>query len=477
MSGPPLTAEELAKLPHDDRGPAILAAHWLLTAAATIFLGLRIYCKKSTSRKLWWDDWILIAAWITILITDGLTTALVLEFKLGRHSWDLHVDPTNVSKFIILLSSRASFTLTALGWTKTAFAITLLRLTEGLTRSFVWFIIISLNVTTIISGLVPWIQCAPLEKTWNPTVDGTCWAAQVGTKVWIGMGAYSALMDFVLAVLPWTFLYGLALRSKEKFGILIAMSMGVIAGGVAIAKCAKLPQLGSGDSFNEVELYIWDVTESCVTMMAACIPTLRVLLQTKTGTSTKESSSSSGSSSRQRQRYNMSSITPTSRPSATVHQHHKYPPATAGSELRRFSTVIAAPDDETPTPLTPNDNHATASSSHLYNRHGGVLFEGVVVEATDLERDTDRLGVRGIDGDNYDFGSSPRVLRGQSQQQRYGSSSSTVEGTAGAAYFDLRPQRSGSSQDAVLGPSSVGNGAGNGNGMQTRFDYPSSSTN
>jgi hypothetical protein len=69
------------------------------------------------------------------------------------------------------------------------------------------------------------------------------------------------------------------------------------AGAVAIAKCAKLPQLGSGDSCklatleferhveanrlrdNEVELYIWDVTESTVAVMAACIPTLRVLVR------------------------------------------------------------------------------------------------------------------------------------------------------------------------------------------------------
>jgi len=35
-------------------------------------------------------------------------------------------------------------------------------------------------------------------------------------------------MDFLLAALPWTFLYGTLLRQKEKVGILIAMSMGVV---------------------------------------------------------------------------------------------------------------------------------------------------------------------------------------------------------------------------------------------------------
>ncbi|KAK4040973.1 hypothetical protein C8A01DRAFT_35029 [Parachaetomium inaequale] len=268
MAAPGLTPEQLAQLPHDDRCPAMLATHWGLTALATVFLALRVYCKRITSLRLWWDDWILIAAWVTILATVCLTTALVAEFKLGRHSWDLEIH--DLSKFIIISSSRATFTLTSLGWTKTAFAVTLLRLTAGRTKGFVWFVIVSINITTI---------CAPLDKVWNPAVPGSCWAPKVGTKVWIGLGAYSALMDFTLAALPWTFLYSISLKKREKMGILVAMSMGIIAGAVAIAKCAMLPQLGSGDSYNEVELYIWDVTESTVTVMAACIPTLRVLLR------------------------------------------------------------------------------------------------------------------------------------------------------------------------------------------------------
>lgn len=66
MADPQLTPEQLAQLPHDDRGPAVLAVHWSLTAVATIFLALRVYCKRITGRRLWWDDWILIAAWVRV---------------------------------------------------------------------------------------------------------------------------------------------------------------------------------------------------------------------------------------------------------------------------------------------------------------------------------------------------------------------------------------------------------------------------
>ena len=38
---------------------------------------------------------------------------------------------------------------------------------------------------------------------------------------------YSALMDFVLAFLPWRIVWSLQMKKKEKFGVAVAMSLGV----------------------------------------------------------------------------------------------------------------------------------------------------------------------------------------------------------------------------------------------------------
>jgi len=42
------------------------------------------------------------------------------------------------------------------------------------------------------------------------------------------LAAYSAAMDFALALLPWKLIWGLKMRTREKIGIGIAMSMGVL---------------------------------------------------------------------------------------------------------------------------------------------------------------------------------------------------------------------------------------------------------
>ena len=52
------------QLDHSDRGPLFVAMSWFLTALATVFLVLRVFSKLWTGRRLWWDDWILIGAWV-----------------------------------------------------------------------------------------------------------------------------------------------------------------------------------------------------------------------------------------------------------------------------------------------------------------------------------------------------------------------------------------------------------------------------
>lgn len=56
--------EVLAALPHDNAAMRLNTAIWVLNAVSFVFLALRVYCKSIRSRKLWWDDWILIMAWV-----------------------------------------------------------------------------------------------------------------------------------------------------------------------------------------------------------------------------------------------------------------------------------------------------------------------------------------------------------------------------------------------------------------------------
>lgn len=57
--------EVLATLPHGNAGPMLIAVIWALSAMALVFLSLRIYCKFLRHSGLWWDDYVLIASWVS----------------------------------------------------------------------------------------------------------------------------------------------------------------------------------------------------------------------------------------------------------------------------------------------------------------------------------------------------------------------------------------------------------------------------
>ena len=53
-----------------------------------------------------------------------------------------------------------------------------------------------------------------------------CTSNCIGGRL-IDVTAYSAFMDFVLAALPWPIIINLQMRTSEKIGISVGMSMGI----------------------------------------------------------------------------------------------------------------------------------------------------------------------------------------------------------------------------------------------------------
>lgn len=175
-----------------------------------------------------------------------------MPLGFGKNIWDW--DPEKLTPLILLVNVAGSFSATAAIWSKTSFAFTMLRVTEGYLRWLVWFIIISMNIAMGLTALLLWLRCNPVEKTWKPFGPGTCWDINILVRYDIFSAgqsrlvvaqeihihgndtdmklviptAYSAAMDFALALLPWKIVWKLQMKKKERIGVAIAMSMGVV---------------------------------------------------------------------------------------------------------------------------------------------------------------------------------------------------------------------------------------------------------
>ena len=110
-----------------------------------------------------------------MFITSGIATTINVTLGFGMHFFEVPIQ--NLLDMGILSNVSGFTSILAVSLSKTSFAITLLRLTNGWMKWLVWVLLIVLNLTQYSSAIIFWVKCNPPAKTWNPTLLGTCWPA------------------------------------------------------------------------------------------------------------------------------------------------------------------------------------------------------------------------------------------------------------------------------------------------------------
>lgn len=115
----------------------------------------------------------------------SLTTAAT-GFGLGRHFADVFANnPTDLFQIARLIGLTSLMSILAAVWSKTSFAVTLLRFVDGWKRPFLWFTIGSMNALMLTSAILLFASCAPVQKTWDPTIPGSCLSLKVDIVIGI----------------------------------------------------------------------------------------------------------------------------------------------------------------------------------------------------------------------------------------------------------------------------------------------------
>ncbi|KAK3314369.1 hypothetical protein B0H66DRAFT_504351, partial [Apodospora peruviana] len=264
----------------ETNGPRIVISLSIITSVSLVMMVLRFFCKARYSKKFGWDDHLLSASWICLLTYSALTIVAVNN-GIGRRR--ALIPPANLSTALQLLYVGRFFGIIALAVSKSSFAVTLLYLSRNpWQRAVIWFILVSLNLVMWVCGLSLFFQCWPVRKAWDLDAPGTCWDSRVQVNIGIGAGAYSAAMDFGLAVFPTILIWHLQMGKREKLGVLLAMSLGVFAGITAIVKSYYITGTARSNAdftFSSADLLIWSGSETAVTIMAASVPFLRLIVK------------------------------------------------------------------------------------------------------------------------------------------------------------------------------------------------------
>ncbi|KAI6357361.1 hypothetical protein MCOR25_007664 [Pyricularia grisea] len=200
---------------------------WCLIVLATVFILLRLYSKGRRPRRgLWWDDYVLVVAWVCQLASAAQLSVMIAngfglpgKYLNAEHTYRVGLGGLVAGTMLILATTGS----------KTSFILTLVRISTGPQLTVALCVAaVSMNLFHVATIVIQWTQCRPLEKAWHDVPSGSCLPSRVNIGISMASTAYSGIIDLSLAIASCFIVSNLQIRKNERIGIALVMSMGVL---------------------------------------------------------------------------------------------------------------------------------------------------------------------------------------------------------------------------------------------------------
>ncbi|KAK3998032.1 hypothetical protein QBC44DRAFT_364236 [Cladorrhinum sp. PSN332] len=262
-------------------GQAVVVILPLVTALTTFLLGLRLFYKYKYKKPSGWDDYLLVAAYITYI------ASLICLLVAGVRRDPNRTEKENFEQGIHIMSAGSGFNILSLILTKVSIIFTLLRVAtmsqEMWHRYFLWGIIFLTIMIVGSSGVTFFVE------TWWSTLDKDCVSNDNLWRWGVFAGIWSTLTDFLIAAFSWVIIWKLNMRLSERIGVGLALSTGIIAGAIAAVKVSQMIDFCAGIDPNQpyddetltkqyIILVLWSFVESAVTAMGSTAGAVRMLI-------------------------------------------------------------------------------------------------------------------------------------------------------------------------------------------------------
>ncbi|KAK3326631.1 hypothetical protein B0H66DRAFT_166523 [Apodospora peruviana] len=261
-----------------NKGPMVLALTIVSTILALVAVGMRLFARITVVRNVGWDDYTIVGA-AAMAIVNLAFEIISVQNGNGRHMFYLEEhNLVEASKW-----SRATVppNLTASMLARISCCLFMMRIVERFRhyKIFLWTIIVLtfLSTNMVIINLLA--SCRPLEKLWNPKVEGKCFPGHVSVIVGLIQASIAIAADWLVALFPILILRNLRMAMRTKIALAVLMGLGVFIGISALVKTLQLYTLGKriDVTWDTLSLTIWSIIEQNVSIIAVSVPGIRPL--------------------------------------------------------------------------------------------------------------------------------------------------------------------------------------------------------
>ncbi|KAK8023472.1 hypothetical protein PG991_006711, partial [Apiospora marii] len=250
----------------ESRQPEVYAAVTITLVAATAALVLRIIARKMKKLALWFDDYLVVFAWVAALAYD-IATYIWLDLGLGLHIHDLNmaVDLANHYRELFQFIMEQAYTVSIAGSQLSLLAL--------YWRAFGPALDSRMGIVVIAACSISWFlsRCNPPEAKWNHSVQAVSCPIDTG-KFFLATVTAHLIIDILLMILPAWQIRKLHLPLLEKLSITALFLFGC----VVCFSSAKMMSAGitydstSDDVFwLETDAALWSAVEINLSIITA----------------------------------------------------------------------------------------------------------------------------------------------------------------------------------------------------------------
>lgn len=255
-----------------------MALTLLFTILSTLFVLLRSYVRIISKRNYGWDDGVIVVA-LVLSFVSAVFISLAVSAGYGKHFSSL--SEAHLIKSTKWFSLSIPICVSSLAVSKISICLFLLRLISKATARpehvflYSTIAVMAVNAVTMVGYSLG--QCHPVQKQWDQALPGHCHKPVLYNHATVANGAINAIGDFALALFPTLILKDLKLQLRKKITLACLMGFGIVCGALAVARTILSAKIAhhSDDIYHSVGLGILGKTEEHLSIIVACVPTLK----------------------------------------------------------------------------------------------------------------------------------------------------------------------------------------------------------
>ncbi|KAK8040087.1 hypothetical protein PG993_008498 [Apiospora rasikravindrae] len=232
-----------------------------------LFVGQRLYTKLAFSKGLHLDDGLLILAWITSIVFQGLIAYSYSSGVAGVHA----LTPGLIYQIAYITALFHVFCAAA---AKLSLCVYYLNLAPSpIHRRFVSATMSILVSYSFIMLCCMIFSCSPISKAWRPVTDGTCLDR---SSLHIAAAIMDTATDIILLSLLVPIVYGLQMPLRRRLTAVGIVAVGLLTIIAALVRSAYLPKLleSEDQTWAMAPSNLWASIEVNLFIICPCMLTL-----------------------------------------------------------------------------------------------------------------------------------------------------------------------------------------------------------